>query len=76
VDIDIENMNGKEVRAMLEAKLQEFEEEAFQRGELKGTLKGTLKVAKALYERGMTREEVIEVTGLSEKELNELDSEK
>ena len=33
-------MSGKEVRAMLEANLQVFEDEAFKRGESTGEMKG------------------------------------
>ncbi len=55
---------------MLEAKFQRFEDNAFKRGEMKGELK----VLRALLKRGMTREEIREVTELADKELDELES--
>lgn len=44
------------------------------KGELRGTTKGEMKVARALFKRGMSREEIREVTELTEKELDEIES--
>ncbi|MHC9543703.1 MAG: Rpn family recombination-promoting nuclease/putative transposase [Vulcanimicrobiota bacterium] len=70
IDIDIAKMTGQEVRTMLEANLEKYEEQL----RMEGRLEGRLEVARMLFDAGHSVESVKKLTRLSDEELENLKS--
>jgi hypothetical protein len=73
IPIDVETMTGQEVRAMLEANLQKYEEELIAKSLIKGRLEGkdetALEHAKKLKAHGVEPGIIKDVTGIDIDDL-------
>jgi predicted transposase/invertase (TIGR01784 family) len=64
IHIDIETMTGQEVRTMLEANIERYEEELLARGREEGKGLAASEYARKMKAQGVDREIIINVTGI------------
>jgi predicted transposase/invertase (TIGR01784 family) len=73
VDIDIVTMTAQEVRTMLEANLQKYEERLIAKGRIEGRAEGRVErdreVARDMKNLGLGTEMIMKVTGLSAEDI-------
>ncbi|MEG0847924.1 MAG: hypothetical protein RSF92_12280 [Niameybacter sp.] len=75
LDILESDMSEEEVRRMtanITKTLQEEKEQAEKKGKLEGEREKSLEVAKKMLSKGMSIADIIEITGLIEKDIEEL----